>query len=381
MWRIGSALILGSLLFQDADDAAAQKARLHDNLAASAVAAGDQLLKLKAWDEARAFLELIRAKSDARAEALDKLIARTEKQSSGLKWDAKSSDLIQTFGADQAKPFQAFARAWKEKDPEASRWTEAEGRILGDLLDYVKAYARLTQIRAHYELPKTRFDWKLSVPAVWHAGYVVQHPQDAQEIAGKDGYTTEGSIAGRNSVSNHAESLNDLLEAVIHAAFHRIYLFHPNLTRTGFGQAQGNTIGSVIDVHSAIAKRSQTEMVLCTPKDRANDVPVSGYDDHTKIVPGKSMKDLGYPISLIFYDPQVPIHSVRARLTTEMRAVEVYASSPDQPALPNRYPTNKNSILLIPKERLRPKCTYTVSIEYETANARHKREWSFTTGR
>ena len=77
----------------------------------SAEGAGDQLIKLKSWDEARAFLELIRAKSDARSEALDKLIAKTGKQTSGLKWDAKSSDLIKSFGSERAKKFFAFARA------------------------------------------------------------------------------------------------------------------------------------------------------------------------------------------------------------------------------------------------------------------------------
>ncbi|HKS16759.1 MAG TPA: hypothetical protein VJU16_05565, partial [Planctomycetota bacterium] len=197
--RIGlAAAFLAACLVQEGGDAASEKARLHDELASSALEAGEQLIKLKAWDEARAFLELIRAKSDARAEALDKLIAKTDKQTSGLKWDAKSSDLVKAFGSERAKKFFAFAKARKEKDAEAARWTEAEAEILDDLLDYVKAYARLTQIRAHYELPKTRFDWKLSVPAVWHAKYLLHNPKDAQELEGKTGYSKEGNTSGRN---------------------------------------------------------------------------------------------------------------------------------------------------------------------------------------
>ena len=90
---------------------------------------------------------------------------------------------MKAFGSERAKKFFAFAKTWKEKDAEASRWTGAEAEILDDLLDYVKAYARLTQVRANYELPKTRFDWKLSVPAVWHAKYMLQNPKDAQEKA------------------------------------------------------------------------------------------------------------------------------------------------------------------------------------------------------
>ena len=38
MWRIGSALVLGTLLLQDAGDAASDKDRLHDELASRRVA-------------------------------------------------------------------------------------------------------------------------------------------------------------------------------------------------------------------------------------------------------------------------------------------------------------------------------------------------------
>src|SRR5688500_14643590 len=122
MVRSIAAMLACAFLVQDPADAGSEKSKLHEDLAVAAEGIGDQLIKLKSWDEARAFLELIRAKSDARADALDKLIAKTEKQTSGLKWDAKSSDLIKSFGAERAKKFFAFARDWKEKDAEAARW-------------------------------------------------------------------------------------------------------------------------------------------------------------------------------------------------------------------------------------------------------------------
>jgi len=381
MLRSTAAALAIALLVQDSATSDSEKSKLHDELAASALDTGEQLIKLKAWDEARAFLELVRAKSDARAEALDKLIAKTDKQTSGLKWDAKSSDLVKAFGAERAKGFFAFAKAWKEKDAEAARWTQAEGEILDDLLDYVKAYARLTQIRAHYELPKTRFDWKLSVPAVWHARYMLHNPKDAQEVEGNNGFTKEGSIAGRNSISNHAESLNELIEALIHAAFHRVYIFHPNLQRTGLGQAKGAVTSSAIDVQSGLSTSDSPTLVLTIPKHRATEVPTTGYDDHTRLADGKSMKEMGYPISLIFYNPGIRPKDVKAQITADLKEIEVQTSTPDSPALPRRYPNNKNAIILLPKAPLKARTSYSVVVEYSVAGQMCKMEWSFTTGR
>jgi hypothetical protein len=372
--------ILCCLSIQEAGDPLSEKAKLHEELAAAAEGIGDQLIKSKAWDEARAFLELIRAKSDMRADALDKLIAKTDKQTSGLKWDAKVSDLVKNLGRERAKGFFAFAKAWKAKDAEAARWTEAEAEILDDLLDYVKAYARLTQIRAHYELPKTRFDWKLSVPAVWHAKYLLQNPNDVQETEGKPGFSEEGRFAGKNSISNRAESLTDLVEAIIHAPFHRVFVLHPCLERTGLGQGRGAESASAIDVESGLQYKDPPALVLSIPKHRSTSVPTCGYDDHTRIVSGTSMKELGYPISLVFYNPTHRAKDISAKLTADLKDVEIYLSTPDKPALPKRYPSNKNSILLIPKSPLKSKTTYVVTVEYSVDGERKKTEWSFSTG-
>src|SRR5262245_38235355 len=262
MWRATAAIILCAFSFQETRDPAGEKAKLHEELAASAEDTGQQLLKLKAWDEARAFLELIRAKSDARGDALDKLIAKTDKQTSGLKWEAKPSDLIKSYGGERAKKFLAFAKEWKEKDPEASRWTEAEGRILDDLLDYVKAYARLTQIRAHYELPKTRFDWKLSVPAVWHADYKRMNPKHSLESESANGYTVEGSNAARNSITSPDESISTLVEGLIHTPFHRNYILHPGLLRAGLGQSNDKSSIGVIDVKTGLSREGDLPQFL-----------------------------------------------------------------------------------------------------------------------
>lgn len=378
----GLALALcGALLVQDAPDAAGEKSRLHEALASAAESAGEQLIKLKAWDEARAFLELIRAKSDARAEALDKLIAKTEKQTSGLKWDAKSSDLIKSFGAEQAKPFFAFAKRWKEKDAEVSRWTEAEAEILEDLLDYVKAYARLTQTRAHYELPMTAFDWKLSVPAYWHAEYKRLNPIDGMEEEGKPGYSHEGNASGRNSVTSRGQALTNLLESMIHGPFHRTMILNPRFAKTGFGQSNAHKSGSVIDVLSGLVKQATESTILAIPAHNADNVPPTCFDDNLPIIPDRPMRELGYPISLTFFDATQSPKEVRATILENLKEIEFYLSTPEKPALPRRYPDNRNTILLIPKSKLRQATEYTVRITYTIRGEAKTQAWQFKTGR
>ena len=381
MLRSVAAALAIALLVQDSATSGSEKSKLHDELAASALETGEQLIRLKAWDEARAFLELVRAKSDARAEALDKLLAKTDKQTSGLKWDAKSSDLVKAFGSERAKKFFAFAKAWKEKDAESARWTEAEAEILDDLLDYVKAYARLTQIRAHYELPKTRFDWKLSVPAVWHARYLLHNPNDPRELEGKLGYTQEGQEAAKRSVSSRAESLTDLVEGLVHAPFHRTFVLQPRLLRAGLGQSDSSRQASVIDVQSGLApKDPDSEIIIQIPRDGSSDTPISGYDDSTRILEGKSMKDLGYPLSLVFYTPHV-VKDVKVKVMESMKAVELHLSTPENPALPQTYPTNRNMILMIPKSPLKSSTTYSVSVEFALNGRKREIAWSFKTSR
>jgi hypothetical protein len=377
----GLAALAFALAIQDAPAPGADKSTLHEDLATSAAAVGEQLIKLKSWDEARAFLELIRAKSNARAEALDRVLAKTEKQTSGLKWDAKSSDLIKAFGADQAKKFQAFAAACKETDAQASRWTQAEGEILDNLLDYVKAYARLTQIRAHYELPKTRFDWKLSVPAVWHAEYKRLNPSDGKEIDGNPGYSSEGKRAGERSITSRGESLTDHLEAILHGPFHRTMILSPFLDFTGFGQSSGAKPGSVIDVFSGLKPPQGQTVPLAIPCHNSTNVPPSAFDDNLAVIKDRSMKDMGYPISLTFYDATAHPKGVKARLLKSLKEIECFLSTPEEPALPKRYPNNRNSILLIPKARLEDNSEYNVKISYTLNDKSSSYEWSFRTGR
>jgi len=381
MGRSLLAAILGALLLQDGGDPAAEKAKLDEELAKAAEPVAEQLLKWKSWDEARAFLEVIRAKSDARAESLDKLIARTDKQSSGWEWDRRTTELLKQFGKERAKKFYAFARAWKEKDADISRWSDAEAEILDELIDYTKSYGRLCQIRNQFGLPNTRIDWRLSVPALWHARYKLQNPNDQTEIEGKAAFTTEGKKAGANSISSRAESLSELLEGIIHGPFHRNYALNPGLKTIGFGQARGSEASSVIDVESGVQPSDPTLQIVQVPKDKSANVPTGGYDDNLSVVEGKSMKDLGYPVSLIFYDPAARVTDVRARIQEGTREVEIHLSTPESPALPNKYPNNKNTVLLVPRTRLKPNTTYNVSVQYNMRGEAAKAEWSFKTGR
>ena len=379
MVRSIAAALACALLVQDPSDAVSEKSKLHEELAVAAEGTGDQLIKLKSWDEARAFLELIRAKSDARSDALDKLIAKTDKQTSGLKWDSKSSDLIKSFGSERAKKFFAFARAWKEKDPEAARWTQAEGEILDDLLDYVKAYARLTQIRAHYELPKTRFDWKLSVPAVWHAEYKRLNPNDGKELEDNEGYTREGKKAGECSITSRGESITDQLEGIVHGPFHRTMILNPSLMTTGFGQSKGPRVGSVVDVLSGLKQAESFPKPLAIPSNNSTDVPPAGFDDNIQIVKDRSSKEMGYPISLTFFDPAMKPTNVKATLQESLKSVDFYLSTPEEPAIPKRYPNNRNSILLIPKNKLQTNTAYKVKITCLVQGDSATFEWEFRT--
>ena len=381
MYRGLALALFGALLVQDAPDPASEKATLHADLAAASESVGDQLIKVKAWDEARAFLEMVRAKSDARGDALDKLIAKTEKQTSGLKWDAKPSELIKSFGAERAKKFFAYAKAWKEKDAESSRWTEAEAEILDDFLDYVKAYARLTQIRAHYELPKTRFDWKLSVPAVWHAKYLLLNPKDAREVEGKPGFTLEGSATSEKAVSSSHESITDLVESILHAPFYRNYVLNGALHTIALGQGKGQKSSSAIDVESGLTPFDSTYSMLHIPRNGSTNVPLTGYDDYSPIFANKTMRQLGYPISLVFYDPTKRPSGVKARITENMKDVDFHISTPENPVGTKITAGHRNTILLATKEPLRPGTEYKISISFRDKGEERIVEWSFRTTR
>jgi len=381
MIRLLSLAVLAGFSFQDAGDAASEKAKLHEELAKAAEKVADQLLKWKSWDEARAFLDVVRAKSDARAEALDKLLAKTEKQTSGWEWDRRTSELVKEFGKERAKKFYAFARAWKEKDAEASRWTDAEGEILDDLLDYLKAYGRLCQVRSQHGLPKTRFDWKLSVPAVWHAKYIQLYPNDEAEVEGKKGYTPEGKSCESNSIANHGKALVRLLEDASQGPFDRIYVLNPGLLRIGIGQAGASTLASVIDVESGVGNLG-TPTELASPPDGAIDVPLTGTDTFLNIVPGKSLKELGFPISLILFNPDSKVREVKTKLTDNNRKeLSHHVSTPEKPALPDEYPNNRNAILIVANAPLKPNTTYQVTVEFSEKGEPKKRVWSFTTKR
>ena len=381
MIRLLSLAVLAGFSFQDAgDDAAAEKAKLHEELAKAAEKVADQLQKWKSWDEARAFLDVVRAKSDARAEALDKLLAKTEKQTSGWEWDRRTSELVKEFGKERAKKFYAFARAWKERDAEASRWTDAEGEILDDVLDYLKAYGRLCQVRAQHALPKTRFDWKLSVPAVWHAKYILLNPDDDGEIEGKKGYTPLGKLAGTRSVSISSKNLPEIMHGLSHSPFRRNYILNPEFEATGLGQARGSGTASVVDVETGLNAKDTLTKIVTSPHDNSTGVPISGYEDDAPIVSGQSLSELGYPISVIFYDPQIRVSDVKARVSDKNKDIDVHLSTPENPALPEVYPTNRNTILLVPKAKLRNSTKYAVTIKYTIKGETKQISWTFTTG-
>jgi hypothetical protein len=117
-------------------------------------------------------------------------------------------------------------------------------------------------------------------------------------------------------------------------------------------------------------------LVLPIPRNRATEVPTSGYDDHTRLENGKSMKEMGYPVSLVFYNPTIRPKDVKALIRADLKEVEIQTSTPEAPALPKRYPTNKNAIVLLPRLPLKPKTTYSVVVECSIGGERCKTEWS-----
>lgn len=378
MIRLLSLVVLAGFFVQDAADSAVEKAKLHEELAKGAEKVADQLLKWKSWDEARAFLDVVRAKSDARAEALDKLLAKTEKQTSGWEWDRRTSELIKEFGKERAKKFYAFARAWKEKDAEASGWTDAEGEILDDLLDYLKSYGRLCQVRSQHALPKTRFDWKLSVPAVWHAKYLVKNPDDDGEIEGKPGYTPEGRATSSKSITNTSKHLLSMFDEVYHSPFMRGYLLRPSLIRIGLAQSGATSTSSVLDVESATEAALDKDIVIPCPFDKASNVPTKGPTTKA-LYNGKLLSELGYPITLTFFDPDAKVTDVKARLVDVKGSLDIHLSSPEEPAIPDKYPSNGNAVLLIPKDPLRPNTKYSVEVHYAIKGQKSSFSWTFST--
>jgi hypothetical protein len=196
------------------------------------------------------------------------------------------------------------------------------------------------------------------------------------------GYTEEGARAGKRSVISpfapHETPL-EAVESLMATLYHRVGLLHPALADTGIGWAyRRDGLGFlVMDVGGSDGKADPKVWPVVYPVNGQQEVPLDfalGSKEVPNPIPDDG-REAGYPVTI-----QVPERKGRgfdgeARLFSGSTEVEAWVSTPDNPARAD-WP-QPGVLCLIPKQKLKPKTTYTVRFSDRISGL--SKEWSFTT--
>jgi uncharacterized protein YkwD len=93
-------------------------------------------------------------------------------------------------------------------------------------------------------------------------------------------------------------------------------------------------------------------------------------------IPEDKDRQAGYPITVAF-PSGAAVTGVQARLTAGDRAVDAWLSTPEKPF---DRAQQRNTVVLIAKDPLRPKTTYSATVSAKVGGREFVKTWSFTTG-
>ena len=228
-------------------------------------------------------------------------------------------------------------------------------------------------------------DEELSNGARLHAKYLFQNPEQQtmwpeahEEFPDREGFTVEGAWAGTHSVIAPGErSPAGSIDKWMATFYHRLPLTEPGLIRIGF--ALENDI-AVCDA-SSLSGPFKLDRVIVYPHSGQRSVPRSFEPELPNPVPGENQSAWGYPITvqtpaLSGGDAADPVFVLR-RGGAQGQIVPCHYSTPLAPTNTDLAP--ERAYCLIPKQTLSKNTTYHVL--FEPADAGHRSEWTFATGR
>jgi len=262
---------------------------------------------------------------------------------------------------------------------------------MGFSTDELEALKYLNQLRRRAfegrlrEVTDLKLERELCDGVQKHAAYLALNPEQAnawpdahEEYRDKEGYTPEGHWGGTHAdVGPAGKSPPDAIDGWMATFYHRVPMLMPELKRIGWGQA-GRF--AVIDIASFVVP-PEGDWTVVWPADGAKDVAIdfaSGGKELPNPVPEEPNQNFGYPVTLQLGNtkPDAPSPQINMKLLDGKNEVACWFSTPDKPTNPDVAP--KNAWCLIPKGKLRPNTTYTVTAEwYLTGN---RISWTFKTG-
>lgn len=237
------------------------------------------------------------------------------------------------------------------------------------------------KIRREHGLAPYTFDPGLNEAAVAHSNYLFLNKDGGHtEVAGKPGFLAPEpedrvKLFGHVGVSFEAVSSDRRtaeagLRELWDSTYHRIILMQPGPGRAGVGFK-----GTYFTINGV---GSDTDGIFTSPPNNGKDVPLSWTN---REIPSPLRKfpeanaSSGYPIVVSVYGKDITRVGVdQAKLSTSQGTVDCYVLEP----INDEY--LKTSVILVPKQPLKPATQYSVSVRLKDAKGgTHNKDWRFTT--
>ncbi len=246
-----------------------------------------------------------------------------------------------------------------------------------------RVLASVNRYRAQAGMAPVTLDAKASAGCMEHANYMLLN-KDTGAMVGLNAHKQDPKLPGATSAGAACGRAADLFPGVadldtavdgwMAGLYHRRPILAPTLDRIGVGYAPLPD-GSLMAALMFLDGRDVPGWPVAYPANNQTAVPLEFGNEIPNPVPNNGHG--GYPITLQ-YPAFDKVTAVSATLADAAKhAVPFYLSTPEQPATSfGQY----GVICVIPKERLRPGATYTVSITATwTTHGSETRTWSFTT--
>ena len=287
--------------------------------------------------------------------------------------------------------FEARWRAWIVPKNGGIAQAVDKQTNTGFSVDELTALKYLNQIRKKAfegkvrDVPDLKLERELCEGVQKHAAYLALNPDQAnawpdahEEYRDKEGYTPEGHWGGTHAdIGPAGDKPEDAIDGWMGTFYHRVPMLVPELRRIGWGQAGPF---AAIDIESFVVP-PEGEWMVVWPAENQKDVPIDfarGGKELPNPVPADPEQNFGYPITLQIGNtkPDAPSPQIGMHLSEGKNEVPCWFSSPDRPTNPDM--ALKNAWCLIPKGKLKPNTTYTVTADwYQPAKTI---SWTFKTG-
>jgi len=254
-------------------------------------------------------------------------------------------------------------------------------------MNYPAATAAMTlfnEYRAQSLVPPVGLNLKNSLACQAHADYLNDNDISLSVVGlgahtedpALPGYTTDGAIAGANSVIYEGVTAEEAIENWMSTFYHRLGLLNPNLKTIGFGSADEY---QVMDIISGIDNgANQVTSMVMFPPPGAEDVPVKFKKEIPYPIPGD--ESLGVPITVEFYGNLISALQVDIARLEDLgsgQVVDCYVQTPTDPFLDDW--TYQYVVALLPKDPLPKGHTFRVYVTGQVNHLPWTANWDFST--